>query len=206
MEKPKLLIFDFDGTIVDSKQAYYHAINTHLQDYGFSKKQIDEAIGVGLSLSETLKNLGFSPFIRWIEKRRIMKQVLKHASTIKKCKDVNSIKSLKNYKILVTNSLREFAMPILKHLSLKKDFREIYTADNFDNKQEFISEYLKKRKISPKDVFYIGDRAADIKLAGKIGCKSVIIAGKCAWDSRTTLIKLKPDFLISDVADLKKIL
>ncbi len=201
----KLLIFDFDGTIVDSKAVYYHSVNLHLQDYGFSRKQIEEAIGIGLSLRETLKKLGFNWLDRLLLRRKIMTQVLKKTKEIKKCKDVDSIRAIPGEKILVTNSLKEFALPVLKHLRLKNEFSEIYTADDFQDKAEFISGYLKKRKINPRDVLYIGDRVADISLAKKIGCKSVIIAGKCAWDSRASLMRNKPDFLISDIKNLSNI-
>jgi phosphoglycolate phosphatase len=201
----KLLIFDFDGTIVDSKTAYYHSINLGLKDYGFSRKQIDEAIGIGLSLSETLKKLGFGWLQRIFLRKRIMSHVITQVSRIKKCHDATLVKNISCKKILVTNSLREFAVPVLKHLRLMKEFSEIYSADNFSSKEEFIFSYLRKRKINPKEVLYIGDRVADIKLARNVGCKSVVIAGKCSWDSRNSLIRNKPDFLISDLKDINKL-
>ncbi|MCX6749076.1 MAG: HAD hydrolase-like protein [Candidatus Pacearchaeota archaeon] len=206
IKEAKLLIFDFDGTIVDSKQVYYHSLNLGLEEYGFSRKQIDSAIGVGLSLSETLKKLGFGWFQRLFLKKRIMRRVLRKVSSIRKCKDVDSIKLIPGEKILVTNSLREFALPVLKHLRLKNEFKEIYTVDDFNDKAKFLADYLKKRNIPAKDVLYIGDRVADIKLARKVGCKSVIVAGKCAWDSGANLLKNKPDFLIGDIEDLRKII
>ena len=36
----KLLIFDFDGTIADTKKAYYSSIYRNLQKKGFNKKEI----------------------------------------------------------------------------------------------------------------------------------------------------------------------
>lgn len=202
----KLLIFDFDGTIVDSKKVYYHAIEKHLSNLGFSKKEIDEAIDVGLSISETLKKLGFKGVMSWLEKRKIMKEVLKKVNEIKKCRDADSIKRIKAKKILVSNSLDEFIFPVLKHLKLKQEFSEIYGADDFTNKEKFISDYLKKKKISKKEVYYIGDRIADIKLARKLGIKSIIISGKCSWDSRKDVLKARPDFLLFDLKDIPEIL
>ncbi|MEK6820401.1 MAG: HAD hydrolase-like protein, partial [Nanoarchaeota archaeon] len=89
--KIKLLIFDFDGTIADSKAVYYNVMNRYLESYGFTRKEIDKSIDVGLSVAETLKKLGFSSIFSWFIKRRIIKEVLRHASEIKKCKDVDSI-------------------------------------------------------------------------------------------------------------------
>lgn len=201
----KLLIFDFDGTIVDSKKVYFNAIENSLENYGFNKNQADNAINVGLSISETLKKIGVSPVLRWIEKRRIMKRVMKHVDEVKKCRDVEHIAGLKAKKILVSNSLKEFILPVLEHLKLKDEFDEIYGADSFKEKGEFIEQYLSKKKISKNTVYYIGDRVADIKLAKRIGIKSIVVSGKCAWNSRSSLLKAKPDFLVFDLDSIKEI-
>ena len=201
----KLVIFDFDGTIADTKAIYYKSIESELRKYGFSQKRIEQAIDFGLSLRKTFGNLGMGFISRWFLQRRIVNNVKKYSQEIKKCKDVDSIKTIDEEKIIVTNSLKEFAVPILRHLKIKKYFNEVYGADDFSDKTAFISEYLKKNRINKKDCFYAGDRVADVKLARKVGCISVIICGKCAWNSRSELLKAKPDFLIEDIADLKKI-
>jgi len=171
----KLLIFDFDGTIVDSKKVYYHAIESYLAELGLSKKESDEAIDVGLSINATLAKLGFGFVTRFFTKRKIMKKVLSHVNEIKKVKDAEHIKRLKAKKILVSNSLKEFILPVLKHLRIKDEFQEIYGADDFPDKADFIKDYIKKRGFSKEEIYYIGDRVADVKLARKIGIKSVII-------------------------------
>lgn len=206
----KLLIFDFDGTIVDSKALYYRVIYNQLKILGFSYKQVDKAIDLGLSLRKTLRNLGL-PFIdSWFMHKKIMKNIESHINEIKKCRDVDEIKQLNNKnkteKILISNSLKEFVMPVLKHLKLKQCFQEIYGSEDFTDKEEFIKDYLKQKRIRKQDCYYIGDRTADVKLARTVNIQSIIIAGKCAWDSRAEILEEKPDFIIDDLKDLKKIL
>ena len=202
----KLLIFDFDGTIVDSKAVYYSAIEHELMALGFPRRSVDKTIDLGLSLRKTLSALRLNFITNLILKRRIMNQVKEYTTKIKKCKDVDSIKNIDEKKILVTNSLKEFAIPILKHLKLKKAFSAIYGADDFSDKEKFIKDYLQKNHIDKKDCFYIGDRAADVKLAKKIGCMSVIVSGRCAWNSRKEIMNANPDFLINDLKNLKETL
>jgi phosphoglycolate phosphatase len=204
--KSKLLIFDFDGTIADTKAIYYRAIHKQVKVFGYKYRDIDNVIDFGLSLKKTLKKLGFSFLIRLFLQKRIMKNVKKSINQVKKCRDTDSIKGIKEEKILVTNSLKEFVMPIIKHFKLKKEFREIYGAEDFSDKAEFIKQYINKRKLRKQECYYIGDRVADIKTAKKAGCKSVIIIGKCAWDSKKELLKKGPDFIIESLADLEKIL
>jgi len=201
----KLIIFDFDGTIVDTKAVYYTSINKHLNPLGFNRREIDKAIDLGLNLAETIKKFVPSIIYSWWIKKKIMKDVLVEVNNIKKCRDVGSIKGIKTRKILISNSLSDFVIPILKHLKIKNFFDEIYYAEEFDDKADFIRNYLKKRNINSKHVIYVGDRAADAGVAKEAGCLSVIITGKCAWDGRKELIRAEPDFMINDLAELKEI-
>jgi len=204
-EMIKLIIFDFDGTIADSKSIYYEIINKHLNPLGFSKKRIDEAIDLGMNLSETLKRFIPSFFRRWIIRREIMKEVVKEASKVKKCHNIQHIGECHIKRILVSNSLSEFVYPVLGHLKAKKYFNEIYCADDFDDKAKFINHYLKINGLRAWECFYIGDRVADVKLAKKIGLHSIIISGKCSWDSKKELMKAKPEFIIPDLRDVRRI-
>lgn len=202
----KLLIFDFDGTIVDSKEVYYKEIFKVMKPLGYKYHEVDKAIDFGLSLKKTLRNFGLSWIMTIFFKRKIMKKVKEQANQIKKCEDVDSIKNLKHEKILVSNSLNSFIKPILKHLKLKKYFKKIYGAEDFDDKAEFIKQYIKKNKLKPENCYYIGDRAKDVEVARESGCKSIIIFGKCSWDSKKEIIKQHPDFLVHSLKDINKIL
>jgi phosphoglycolate phosphatase-like HAD superfamily hydrolase len=201
----RLVIFDFDGTIVDTKAIYYNSIHNHLVSFGLSRKKIDEAIDLGLNLGETLKRLVPSFFYKWWIRRKIMKDVLKEASRVKKCHDAGHINDVKIKKILVSNSLSDFVMPVVKHLKLGRYFSGIYCADKFNNKADFIKLYLKLHGIRPNETFYVGDRVADVELAKKINIHSIIIRGRCAWNSQKELIKAKPEFIVPDLRDVKRI-
>ena len=206
MGEKELLIFDFDGTIADTKTVYYRAIYDGVKKFGYSYKDVDKIVDLGTSLKGVLRKLGFSFLILWFLHRKIIKNVKKQANEVKKCKDVDSIRKIKTEKILVTNSLKEFVFPILKHFKLQKEFKGIYGAEDFSSKEEFIKNYLKENKIKKENCYYIGDRASDAKIARKAGCLSVIISGTCAWDSRKEILEEKPDFVLGDIADLKRII
>lgn len=204
-KRKNFLIFDFDGTVVDSKTAYYNSITKHLIPFGFGKKRITEGINLGLSLWDTLGKFVPSILRRWWIRREIMKDAIKEARTIRKCRDSGHIKDINVRKILVSNSLSEFVIPILKHFKMIRVFDGIYCADNFDNKTNFIIDYLKKNKIKPKECFYVGDRIADVALAKKVKCNSIIVCGKCSWNSKKEIMKAKPDFIVPDLILVKKI-
>ena len=62
------------------------------------------------------------------------------------------------------------------------------------------------KKINKKNCYYIGDRVADVKVARKSKVISVIIAGKCAWDSRKELVQAKPDFIVNEIDEVEEII
>ncbi|MFH1307513.1 MAG: HAD-IA family hydrolase [archaeon] len=200
----KLVIFDFDGTIVDSKAIYYNSFKKNITN--LSVKQIDELVNKGGQLEHFLNELGFSKLKKWLVKRKIMKDVFKNLDNVRKCRDADAIGKVKTEKILISNSTLDFIIPIVNRLKLMKYFSEIYGGDNFSDKQDFISDYLKKNKLKKDEVMYVGDRIADIKLARNLGIIGAVVSGKCAWNSRKELIEAEPDFIVEDIVDINQIL
>lgn len=201
----KLVIFDFDGTIVDSKRVYYNSISRHLIPRGIKGNDINGAIAVGLSLSETLRRFIPGFISRWWVKKMIMNDVINRVNGVKKCHDVGMIKDIHHRRILVTNSLSGFVYPVLKHLGIRKYFAEVHCTDEFADKGKFIMTYLKLNGIRPYEAVYIGDRTADVRLAKKLGLHNIIISGRCAWDSREEVLAAKPEFIVPDLRDVKRI-
>lgn len=201
----RIIVFDFDGTIVDSRAAYYNSITKHLTPMGISKNKIESVIDLGLNLGETLRKFIPSRLYRWWIKREIMKDVLDEAAKVRKCRDASQIGEISVKKILVSNSLSEFVIPVLNQFKMRKVFREIYCAEDFNDKAQFIRMYLKIHGIRPYECFYVGDRVADVTIAKEIGCKSIIVSGRCSWNSKNDLMKAGPDFIVPGLGDVKRI-
>lgn len=200
----KLIIFDFDGTLVDTKEMIERAIRASLGKYGYKiTKEFLDLLG-NWPIKETLEHI--------ISNRKNIEKVAedfilrknKNFREAKLIKEIIALKSLKQRKIILSNNLSSFIKKVLKNLKIDF-FDEIYGADKFHNKEEKFKKIIKKYKIKASQVIYIGDRPIDIKLAQKIGCISVAISHKASWSTRKKLLNEKPDYLISNLTHLIKI-
>ena len=180
----KLLVFDFDGTIADSKRLYVDSIFRFTKKHGYklTKEKVERSLGPKLDAS--LHNAGIKRYAEKI-KSEINRYATEKAAGLKLCPYVKeALKKIKRKNIrtaLLTNSTRPFINAFLKKNRLKKYFDEILCAEDFLVKEEAFRKLFKKFKIRPQEAVYIADKTKDVKIARKVGCKIVIILA-CSWD------------------------
>jgi phosphoglycolate phosphatase-like HAD superfamily hydrolase len=205
----KFLLFDFDGTISDARKLTHEEMYKVLTEkgYKFDKKKFEELMGV--KTKEILKGLKLHADSKKINKI-FYKRVIRGAKEgkLKLCVSVEPLKKLKREKIklvVISNSHSSFLKASMKALKIKKLFSRIYGAEKFGTKDELLLELFNKYKIRPVEAMYIGDRFSDVDYARKAGCYAVAIHNKCSWSTKAEVLKEKPDFLINDFSDLKRI-
>jgi phosphoglycolate phosphatase-like HAD superfamily hydrolase len=201
----KLLIFDFDGTLADTKGLYYKFIYKHLKNEGLnlSKRRFHNEL-LGLKLHDILKKLKLKESLKRT-KKNIHNDIFENIREINLLGDIKYIKNIKLKKIIVSNTITKNITPVLKHNKINY-FSGVYGGDKFEKKEVFIKKYLKKNKIKKDEVIYIGDTIKDIHVARKAGIKVVSISSKISWNSRKELLKNNPDYIISSFRELKNIL
>lgn len=67
-------------------------------------------------------------------------------------------------------------------------------------KEQKLFEYVRSKKLQPKQIISVGDTEEEIEIAGKLGYYSVALTG--GWNSVARLKKHKPDFLIHNMREL----
>lgn len=204
MKGKKVIVFDFDGTLADSKKAYvetiYHTLMLH--SYIYSKNRIIKALGP--KLEDSLKNLArFPPNEIKKIKNEINHKILMLAKSLKPCPYVkNTLKRIHkkgNHLILLTNSARKFCFVFLKHNNLLNYFEKRFYAENFSDKEHVIRNLAKEYRIPVKEIVYVGDRMKDVNTARKSGCK-IIISLSCSWDKPKVRGKI---YTIKDFSQLE---
>jgi len=205
-EQTKLLIFDFDGTLAATKQLYLFAIYRTLKQHGydFTKKQISRLLGMPLWL--LLPAFGIKNYSKLA--KEINAKVLKKAHKLRACPDISEAKKIINSHnfrtALVTNSLKEFVLPFLSEHKLMFDF--IFALGKKKvNKEKIIRFLLRKLRIKRENCYYIADRAYDVEIAKKAGCVGISIANRFSWSTRREIVAQRPEKVIRNLNELKKL-
>ncbi len=199
-----LLVFDFDGTIVDSKKVIYRSVKKVLRKYIVKiPKDLPNKLG-DKPLRKLLLEFGFSKENSIRIAKEVKLDYIENVSKIKAVKGLNSIRNIKIRKILLTNNSLEYVKAVLKNTGIDF-FDEVHTGDYFENKIDEFNKIVRKGGFSKKEILYVGDKPIDVKVARKVGCKVVIMANKASWSTKSEIKRAKPDFILKDLREIAKI-
>ena len=212
MSSIKLVVFDLDGTLVDSKYDLTDAVNRTRKHYGFSPLPVDKVasyLGSGITalvkavLSE-LKNESFDTAVK------IFKDTYAEHLTDKTL-PYNDVKEMLSniscQKVLLSNKDEKFSKQILKTLGLSQFFTEIYGGDSFKEKKPSplpIYEIIKKFNLAKDTVVMVGDGANDVMVGKNAGITTIgILYG---YSSQQQLNELSPTYQAQTPKDVVTII
>jgi phosphoglycolate phosphatase len=202
--KTKLLVFDFDGTLADTKIAWFNSLFKVLKKMNIYCPQCEARVILHLALKirDFLNHLGLPKKKSEMIASDVYYEFFKQKSRL--VNNIDVIDKLPGKKIILSNT-RTFAIDKIlgKH---KKIFNAIYGGDKFKEKHDFIKKLMKKNKLKKSQMYYIADRAGDVETAKKAGCTSLIIASKHAWSSFDEIMQEKPDYVVKKLKELKEII
>jgi phosphoglycolate phosphatase len=205
----KAVLFDFDGTIADTHDAFLEIVNDLADEFGYP--QVDQV------QLERLKDLSSMDIIRYSEIpslkipfiiKRVKKELSKKISTLKPYYAIDkALLALheNDYLIgIVTSNLKENVITFLKNNDLDTLFSFIHSGTTLFGKNKMINAVLKEHKLGCDEVIYVGDETRDIHAAQKSNI--LMISVGWGFNSPTILAKHKPDFLVYHPIELVKII
>lgn len=203
----KLLIFDLDGVLIDSREYWANVVYDTLQKFGYNISYENVEKSLGPKMKELLvqlcgSNAPIQEMLEYAGKLASDSSYLIKVKIVKEAKE--NLKKLRSrYKFaLITNAPYPFVEYILRKADLLRFFDEIITAsENFKTKADaikFISEIM---KTPLTQIAHIGDMVKDIEEARKVGCKAIAIPG---WNSYEELERAKPDLIVNSLEELAK--
>lgn len=130
----KAVLFDLDGVLVDSFEAWYYTFNDSLKQFGcvkLSKTEFSKQWGSPIEedikrnfIGKTVKEVKDAHNLNFKKRKKFVKLFAQSKNTLQKLKK-------KKVKLgLITNSTRFIVFTILNHFKLKKYFKVIVTMDD----------------------------------------------------------------------------
>ncbi|MDR3306739.1 MAG: HAD-IA family hydrolase [Endomicrobium sp.] len=197
------LIYDLDGTLVDSLGDIASSVNLVREDNGLehlSLKQIRSYLGSGINalISEAIPGEGEKFRQNAVEgfksyyKRRMFDTTVMF-SGVKEM--LESLKDKK--KAVLTNKNEVYAKEIVKELGLVGYFVEVWGGDTLDVRKpdpKTILELVKTTKSNLSKTVMIGDSTNDFLVAKAAGVASIAVSyGYCGL---AQIESYKPDFIV----------
>ncbi len=210
--KVNLIIFDLDGTLIDSKKDIISSVNFALKKVGFKEiddKKIESFIGTGVEdlIEKSLgKNKKFFEKTLKEFKNYFNEHSLDNSRLYNGVKDILEYFKNKN-KAIITNRRHEFAVKDMKGLGIDSCFDFVMGGDDIkclkpDACQ--LNKAIKHFDAAKNETIIVGDMDLDVQ-AGKSAqistCAVTYGIGKLKDIERSN-----PDFIINSILELKKIL
>lgn len=212
MQKTKAILFDLDGTLIDSVTDLANSVNHTLTVVGLPGHTIDEIRSyVGDGVQKLIKrSLGQNHLEKFDEAFGLF---MDHYGA--HCTDntelypgvAETIPALAEKYILgvVTNKSIRFTETILAALEVRDFFRAVLGGDSLSTKKPDPAGiyYLADMwGLNPgRDMLMVGDHATDIEVGRRAGCKTVFINGGIGVTRG-----LRPDYFINSIGELPELL
>jgi HAD superfamily hydrolase (TIGR01549 family) len=215
--KVDAVIFDLDGTLIDSIDIYFAIVENTLQRLDLPAVSRSQILGAAESENfrwelvlpeEVLKRKQTIVDEAWTVINEIApKMFADNVDLIRGADRMVKYIASKAMKIgLVTSTQRRYLkikMQPLKHAGVDKLFDVIITSDDVAKRKPAPDPLIacaKKLELQPENCVYVGDTATDIKAGKEAGMRTVgVLTG---FDDYESLNRENPDAIISSVQNL----
>lgn len=204
----KHIIFDLDGTLINSLDIYKKIGNELAEKFGykmFDDNRIKELLA--LPIRKRIENLGISIFKLPRLGMEVIQAFKTYASQIEPVEGVRGmLEDLNNkgYAMSIVSSNSVGNIKTFLEANGIEAFTNIETSKGLFGKNITIEKLIHKLNVKKDEVIYIGDEERDIDACKKVGIK--IISVLWGFDSRELLQKADPDYIVSNPGQIVDII
>ncbi|CAH0121812.1 hypothetical protein PAE9249_04346 [Paenibacillus sp. CECT 9249] len=195
----KYVVFDFDGTLADSRNIVIELIQELAAKYGYDPIKEEEIEQLrSMSLKEKCRRLGV-PLYRLpslaVEFQTNFRQRIGKLSFFAGIPDLIQSLIRRGLKVaIISSNAEENIKEFLQNNGMKEWIDDIICSSNLFGKDKVINKFLKKTKLRPADIVYVGDEHRDIAACKK--CDVKIAAVSWGFDTVDLLEKAEPERIV----------
>jgi phosphoglycolate phosphatase len=205
----RALIFDLDGTLIDSKLDLVQAVNATRRRMSVPpldedlissyvgdgvQKLIERALGEGAEASRISEAMAY--FLEYYRAHMLDHTVVYPG--VREALDALSDRPM----AVLTNKPVKFSVEILRGLDLRRYFRHVYGGNSFERKKPDpvgVNALLSEFQIGPRQAMVVGDSAIDVQTARNAGTWA---AGVTYGLGKAGIGNAVPDILLDTLAEL----
>jgi len=202
------VLFDWDGTLIDSYHADSHAYLALFRELGVPWGLAELERHYSPNWYAVYRAAGI-PNARWPDADRIWRtSYAKHRpGLIAGARRVLAQLSLRHKLGLVTSGDRNRVTRQLREFGLLRAFRTRVCGGDLEEKKphpEPLRMALRKMAIAPAQCVYVGDTPEDVEMARAAGVRAIAVLGPFPTEKR--LRAVRPEFLLDDLRKLPGLL
>ena len=204
------IIFDLDGTLIDSSERMYQLFKELVPQCQFSKQQYwnlkRDKITHELIIKRYFSQINYEEFdSKWmslIETKEYLKFDKVFDNTIPVLEELKNIYSLQ---LLTARQSRKELISELDEMNLYQYFDHIFITEARQTKEQILNDAIRKSVISKMEGdILIGDMGKDILLGKREKYKTIAVT--YGFMNKKRLLQYSPDVVIDNLTDLVKLL
>ncbi|MEE9498889.1 MAG: HAD-IA family hydrolase [Nitrospinaceae bacterium] len=207
----QLFVFDFDGTLVDTKKDIADSVNRTLKELELrtlDRETLYTFIGKGVNhlMTRSLEGTGYDdlPCAIKIFMRHYEEHLMDQTDLFPNCRETLEHFAHKENTIL-SNKPTHFITQILDALDCRAPFSTIIGGDLMPTKKPDpggLLHILEQHRMPPEETLMIGDSLVDVATGKRAGVKTCGVTYGHA--GRESLESAQPDWIIDDLSELKQ--
>jgi len=207
----KLIMFDLDGTLVDTSKDITNALNYAIKPYGLKDLTVEDTIKmIGEGITRLIEKVLSDEKSQWRDE--VIKRFLAYYS--EHLIDYSSVypyvretlEKLNGYKKAVISNKKEYlSMKLLDKLGLLKYFNLVIGSDTTSERKPSpipVIHVFTKLGVDPHESIIVGDSNYDIEAGKRAGIKTVAVT----YGYRERQYLLDADYIIDTIKDLFTVL
>ena len=203
MKKYKYIVFDFDGTLVDSRAVFIRLYNDLAAKHGYTPMTPENLEHLRtLSIPQRCKYLNVPMYRIPFLAAAVMKNY-RHAISeipfnpgIKEMLETLSINNMP-FAVLSSNSKGNIEQFFKLH---GIECADIFCSRSIFGKHVLLNKFLKEKKLKPSDMLYVGDELRDIIACRKSGVEVAWV--NWGYDHEKAIENDNPDHVFHNPAEL----